>query len=95
MNQTVLILIIVLAVVIVIVLFAYLHKKHIDYNENDLEQFSRNLFEKNAGGNIQKSQFIRELKEKYKCTQKEALYLLGVARKNGIIEMEEKTITLK
>jgi sensor histidine kinase regulating citrate/malate metabolism len=95
MSQTTIMTIIVLVVVFAIVICTYLYKKHIDYNEQDLEDSILKVFETNANDILPKSKFIMALKDKYKCTQKEALYLLGVARKNGIIEEEEKMISRK
>ena len=82
MNQTVLILIIVLAVVIVIVLFAYLHKST-SITMKTIWSNSSGICSRRMPVEISKVSIHQELKEKYKCTQKEALYLLGLPAKTG------------
>lgn len=91
--KTILLIVIVMAVAIVI--YKYLHKKHIRYNQEDLEKSIRAIFERQGADTMGKSDLLRELKRTYRCMQKDAVTLVGAACKYGIIVIDGKEARLQ
>ena len=94
MNST-LILTIVLLVVVALVVVNYLNKKHIRYNPSDLQNSTQKILEKQAGKPITKANFLIELKRTYRCSHKEANYLLGKAREHGFVTLVDGEVRPK
>ena len=87
--------IIFLAVAIILVVFNYLHKRHIHYNPDDLRKSVQKILEKQNGKPINKADFLIELKSAYRCSHKEANYLLGKAREHGFVTLVDSEVRLK
>ena len=87
--------IIFLAVAIILVVFNYLHKRHIHYNPDDLRKSVQKILEKQNGKPINKADFLIELKRAYRCSHKEANYLLGKAREHNFVTLVDSEVRLK
>lgn len=87
--------IIILALCFAIVIFNYLHKKHIRYNVDDLKKTIEKIFEDADATTISKKHFIIRMKNKYTCSGKDAMYLIGKARENHLITIENDQVKLE
>lgn len=89
------ILLTVIVMAIAIVVYKYLHKKHVRYNQEDLEKTILAIFERHGGKAMGKSDLLREIKHTYRCMQKDAVTLVGAACKYGIIVIDGKEAHLQ
>lgn len=93
MNHTVLFFALVVAVVCVIAIFSYLHKRHVEYKMSDIEQAVRSAYA--AGGtSVEKTVLVKAVKKYFHCSSKEAHYIIGVARRKKVIDIEAGRVTL-
>ena len=85
---------IIIAVCTLLVIYNYLHKKHLHFTLPELKTFVEMVFEKANSSAIEKKHFLAALKEHYHCSSKEAMFLLGKARENHLVDMEDKNVVL-
>ena len=93
MNGTLLIGIII-AVCTLLVIYNYLHKKHLHFTLPELKNFIDKVFEQADSSTVEKKHFLAALKAHYHCSSKEAMFLMGKARENGLVDVEEKNVVL-
>ncbi|WP_148295508.1 hypothetical protein [Prevotella dentasini] len=65
-----------------------------DYNKEDLEKNIVSIFNGHDGDEMSRSDFLKELKRVYHCTQKEAVFLLGAAQRIRLVGMTDSTVRL-
>ncbi|SES96883.1 hypothetical protein [Prevotella sp. kh1p2] len=90
MSQPTIIAIVIVLACFAVAIFAYLHRKHISYNLEDLQKSIATLF--GSDDSLPRSKFLMGLKNKYSCSQKDALYLMGQAREHGLIVVEDDKV---
>ena len=95
MTNTTIVTIIILVVVFALVIFNYLHKKHIHYNPDDLKKSIDRIFEGKEGQALTRIEFLKRLRTEYNSSRKDALFLLGKASDNGLIEIDGQEIKKK
>lgn len=93
MNQAVVFIIIVLAVVFGIVASSYLHKRHKEYKMSDIEKAVRKAYSGDTQS-IDKEDLLKAIKKHFHCSSKEAHYILGVARRKKLVDIEAGHVTL-
>lgn len=88
------VLIIVIAVVLCLALvyLNYRHNHRFSFDEARLQGAIDRIFKETGGGVLRKSDFLYKLKQTLRCTQKEALYIYGVAMTKGIIVAENQEV---
>lgn len=94
MDHTTLITILLIAACLGLVVYNFLHKKHIHYNADELKKAVGRIFDDSHSHTVSKKKFLESLKNQYSCTQKDALYLLGMARKLHFVTMTDKEVEL-
>lgn len=80
MSNSNLILLVVLVVVFAIIVFSYLHKRHHEYKMADIEKAVRKAYVGEATS-VSKEELVKVVKTYFHCSSKEALYIIGVARR--------------
>ena len=93
MNNPSAIIIVCLAVMAVIIAFCYLHKRHKEYHMNDIIKAIQSAY---VGGktSVEKQVLVNSVKKYFHCSSKEALYIIGVARRKKLVDIEAETVTL-
>jgi len=95
MNTTfTIITIAVVLVMLALVYFNYIHKNHIQFTEDELKANIKKIYSDNNVTVLRKKDFVRLLKNVYSCSSKEALYLLGQARKLDVVEDNNREVKL-
>ncbi len=92
MTQSNIIIVLVLVVIVAIVVSIYLHKKHIHYNEADLQRAITTFFDKTGEDVAREKDVFRMIQKRYNCSRKDTLYLMGIARKKGFIEQDGEKV---
>lgn len=93
MNNSVVFIIIVLVVVFAIVASSYLHKRHKEYKMVDIEKAVRSAYT----GDVQtvgKEELVKAIKKHFHCSSKEAHYIIGVARRKKLVDIEPNGVTI-
>lgn len=85
---------VIIALCFALVIYNYLHKKHIHFTVAELATFINKVFEQANASSVEKKHFLASLKQHYHCSSKEAMYLLGKARENNLITVEEKNVKI-
>lgn len=93
MNQVTLLLIAALVVIVVLVVFAYLHKRHVEYKMVDIENAVRSAYSENVTS-VDKETLVKAVKKYFHCSSKEAHYIIGVARRKKIIDIAVGKVSL-
>lgn len=75
-----------------LVYFNYRHNHRISYHEARLKGAIDRIFDEANGVVLDKKVFLFRLKQVLRCTQKEALYLYGVAKGKGLIVGENAEV---
>ena len=87
---------IILIAVVVILAIAYLtyRKNHnLAFNETRLKDAISRVFSESGESTMKRSDFLLRLKQILGCTHKQALYMYGVARTKGLIEVDNKQVS--
>ena len=92
MGHSNIIIILVLVIIIAIVISIYLHKKHIHYNEAELQRSITDFFDQRGDDVAREKDVLRMIQKKYNCSRKDTYYLIGVARKKGLITQDGNKI---
>ncbi len=82
-----------LVVVLLIVVVGYLHKRHKEYHMSDIENVVRSTFAQGVVS-VEKPVLVKAVKGYFHCSSKEALYIIGVARRKKLIDIAEGSVTL-
>ena len=93
MRQSVLFFIIVLVIVFAIMVSSYIHKRHHEFNMDDIERAVRGAYPKGVRS-IGKSELVDAVKKHFHCSSKDAHYIIGVARRKKIIDISAGYVTL-
>lgn len=90
------VLIIVIAVVLclALVFFNYRHNHRFSFDETRLRGAFDRIFSEAEVPMLGKSDFLFKLKQTLRCTQKEALYIYGMAKTKGLIVVENQQVRL-
>ncbi len=93
MNNPSVIIVIALVVVVAIIVFCYLHKRHKEYHMGDIVKAVESAY---IGGktSVEKQVLVNAVKKYFHCSSKEALYIIGVARRKKLVDIEAGTVTL-
>lgn len=87
---------IIIIAVVVILAIAYLtyRKNHnLAFNEPRLKDAVSRVFSESGESTMKRSDFLLRLKQILGCTHKQALYMYGVARTKGFIEVDNKQVS--
>ena len=93
MSQSVLFFIIVLVIVFAIMVSSYIHKRHHEFNMDDIERAVRGAYPKGVRS-IGKCELVDAVKKHFHCSSKDAHYIIGVARRKKIIDISAGYVTL-
>ena len=93
MSNSNLILLVVLVVVFAIIVFSYLHKRHHEYKMADIEKAIRKAYA-NGVSSVSKEELVKVVKAYFHCSSKEAHYIIGVARRKKVVDIEDGRISL-
>lgn len=93
MSNSNLILLVVLVVVFAIIVFSYLHKRHHEYKMADIEKAVRKAYVGEATS-VSKEELVEVVKTYFHCSSKEALYIIGVARRKKIVDIADGKVSL-
>ena len=93
MSQSVLFFIIVLVIVFAVMVSSYFHKRHHEFNMDDIERAVRGAYPKGVRS-IEKSELVDAVKKHFHCSSKDAHYIIGVARRKKIIDISAGYVTL-
>lgn len=83
----------IIVIIVLVLALAYAwynyHAKHRHhYSEEQLRKAVADTFAESNGAEMPKEKFVNRLKVHLSCSHKEALYLAGVAQKDGLIRRE-------
>lgn len=87
---------IILIAVVLILAIAYLtyRKNHnLAFDETRLKDAISRVFSESGESTMKRSDFLLRLKQILGCTHKQALYMYGVARTKGLIEVDNKQVS--
>lgn len=90
MTGTTLIIILLVAVCVAIVYWNYRHHHHFHFDSKKLESVLLDEFKDQE--EVPREQVVKRFKQTFRCTSKEALYLLGKAKKDGLVELGETMV---
>ena len=93
MSNSNLILFVVLVVVFAIIVFSYLHKRHHEYKMADIEKAVRKAYVGETTS-VSKEELVKVVKTYFHCSSKEALYIIGVARRKKIVDIVDGKVSL-
>lgn len=93
MNELFFFFLIALMIVFLIVVVGYLHKRHKEYHMSDIENVVRSVFVQGVNS-VEKPILVKAVKGYFHCSSKEALYIIGVARRKKLINILEGNVTL-
>lgn len=91
MNTSLLITIIFLLAVALLVVWHWYRHYHL-YNEDKLRRSVEAIYKEIGTRGMSKPQFVRMLRHHYRCTHKEAVYLLGKALSNKWVLLEDNRV---
>lgn len=93
MSKSVLFIIIVLVIVFGIIVSQYYHKRHREYQMEDIEKAVRGAYPKGVAS-IGKEDMVEAVKKHFHCSAKEAHYIIGVAKRKQLVDVTGKYVTL-
>lgn len=93
MSQSVLFCIIVLVIVLTIIVSSYFHKRHHEFNMEDIEKAVRGAYPKGVCS-IAKEELVKSIKKHFHCSAKDAHYIIGVARRKKLVDIAAGYVTL-
>ena len=93
MDKVTLLLIVVLVVVVVFVASSYLHKRHVEYKMVDIENAVRSAYSEGVSS-VAKADLVKAVKKYFHCSSKEAHYIIGVARRKKVVDIEAEKVSL-
>ena len=92
MSKAVLLLIVVLVVVFAIIVVSYHHKRHHEYKMEDIEKAIGGAYPVGEAS-VSKDVLVKAVKKYFHCSSKEAHYIIGVARRKKLIDIEVGKVT--
>ena len=92
MSQSVLFFIIVLVIVFAVMVSSYFHKRH-EFNMGDIEKAVRGAYPAGVRS-ITKDELVKGVKKHFHCSSKDALYIIGVARRKKLVDIAANHVTL-
>ena len=93
MSNSTLTFFVVLIAVFAIIVFSYLHKRHHEYKMADIEKAIRKAYA-NGVSSVSKEELVKVVKAYFHCSSKEAHYIIGVARRKKVVDIEDGHISL-
>ena len=93
MSQSVLFFIIVLVIVFAVMVSSYFHKRHHEFNMGDFEKAVRGAYPAGVRS-ITKDELVKGVKKHFHCSSKDALYIIGVARRKKLVDIAANHVTL-
>ncbi len=90
MTGTTFFIILLVAVCVAIVYWNYRHHHHFHFDPQKLDSALHAEFQNQE--EVPREQIVKHFKQTFRCTSKEALYLLGKAKKEGLVELGETTV---
>lgn len=94
MNNFNLLIGIAIVICLCIAVFAFLHKRNRRFREEGIKETIDKIFAITETKALSRKDFVYGLQERYKCSHKEALYLLGVAIEQKMISIDDKNVYL-
>ena len=94
MNTSTLIILIAVIICLALVVFNHFHKKHLHYHVEGLTQFVTDTLAASPNGIMERRLFLKNLRDHYNCSVKEALWLLGRAKEKGVVKYNDTEVTL-
>lgn len=92
MDSTTIIIIVVIVVVLVGMLVSYRSRHKYSYNPEQLKKAVDEIFAEAGKNEIDRKPFLEDLRHKFDCTRKEALYLYGAAHHLGYLKVKSHTV---
>lgn len=93
MSHSLSFVIIVLVIIFAVVASQYLHKRHHEYKMADIEKAVRSAYAKGVDF-VTKKQLVDAVKKYFHCSAKEALYIIGVARRKKLVDISGEYVAL-
>lgn len=93
MSHSIMFIVIVLAIVFGAVVVQYYHKRHQEYKLEDIEKAVRSAYPKGVGS-IRKDKLVVAIKTHFHCSSKEAHYIIGVARRKKLIDIDSDFVSV-
>ncbi len=88
MNNYTLLILLAVALCVAVVIFEYVHKKHRRFHAESLKLAVQAIFSGKENGQMLQKEFLKALRKHFHCSPKEALYLSGLARKQGLVRQD-------
>ena len=92
MSKITLLIIVAVVVFLAIAIVNYAYQKRIIFHPDELKKKIDAIFHEQNAIEISRTTFRVSLKNKYGCSYKKALYLLGKAREAGFVHAEGKNV---
>lgn len=93
MSKSLLFIIILLVIIVTIIISQYYHKRHREYQMAAIEEAVRGAFARGVE-TVGKEQLVASVKKRLHCSSKEAHYILGVAKRKHIVDVQGNNVTL-
>lgn len=93
MNHSVLFVIIVLVIVFSVVVSQYFHKRHHEYQMDDIVKAVHSAYPKGVAS-VEKKKLVDAVKLYFHCSTKEAHYIIGVARRKKLVDIAVDFVSL-
>lgn len=93
-TNTILIVAVIILACMAIAYFGYRHRHYIQFSKENLKANIGKVFDEAGEKAMPRQDFLMKLKDVCGCTQKQAVMLLGEARKAGLIAVEGKDVRL-
>lgn len=94
MSNTVIIIVAVIVLCVALVAYNHHSNKNRRFHVEGLGAAVKEILSNQPGGHMKREEFLRALRAKYNCSPKEALYLLGYARKHNLVHQDAQYVTL-
>ena len=94
MSQISLLIIVAVISLLAIAIVNYSYQKRISFHPDELKTRIEVIFRERKTVELSRTTFLVSLKNKYGCSYKKALYLLGKAREAGFVQVEGKNIRI-
>lgn len=91
-TNTILIVAVIILACMAIAYFGYRHRHYIQFSKENLKANIGKVFDESGEKAMPRQDFIMKLKDVCGCTHKQAVMLLGEARKGGFIVIEGKDV---
>lgn len=82
-----------MVIVFAVMVSSYFHKRHHEFNMGDIEKAVRGAYPAGVRS-ITKDELVKGVKKHFHCSSKDALYIIGVARRKKLVDIAANHVTL-